>query len=294
MIEKQRSQKDKHGLGFTEAEASTNKTKTEKLGQVDDKTSIVEPAEPVPSAREPASLIVGNRPSVEVRLNVKLKPDEWIKESGCSRHVMGNKDLFSTYEAINGEPKNIKEAIKDESWTMAMQEELNQFVTNDIRSLVPPPDNQTVIDNKLFTKKRDSHIIIVQIYVNDIIFRSTCQDLGDAFSKIIHDEFEMSMMGELNFFLGLQNKQLEDGIFFTQSKYIKEMLKKFSLEDSKPIKTSMSSETKLTQDKDGESIDDTKYRYMIVRLKLLSCMLKKSKDGQKLASLWDLREDIFI
>ncbi|GJY46438.1 retrovirus-related pol polyprotein from transposon TNT 1-94 [Tanacetum coccineum] len=120
-----------------------------------------------------------------------------------------------------------------------------------------------LVDNTLFTKKKDLHIIIVQIYVNDIISRSTCQDLCDDFSKIMHDEFEMSMMGELDFFLGLQIKQLEDGIFFNQSKYIKEMLKKFDLDDSKPIKTPMSSETKLTRDEDEEFIDDTKYRGMI-------------------------------
>ncbi|GJU17391.1 hypothetical protein Tco_1145357 [Tanacetum coccineum] len=80
----------------------------------------------------------------------------------------------------------------------------------------------------------------------------------------------MSMMGELNFFLGLQIKQLEDGIFFNQSKYIKEMLKKFTLEDSKPIKTSMSSETKLTRDEDGESVEDTKYHGMIGSLLYLT------------------------
>nr|GEX41551.1 retrovirus-related Pol polyprotein from transposon TNT 1-94 [Tanacetum cinerariifolium] len=58
-----------------------------------------------------------------------------------------------------------------------------------------------LVDNTLFTKKKDSHIIIVQIYVDDIIFGSTCQELCDDFSKIMHEEFEMSMMGELNFFL---------------------------------------------------------------------------------------------
>ncbi|GJZ40774.1 retrovirus-related pol polyprotein from transposon TNT 1-94 [Tanacetum coccineum] len=83
------------------------------------------------------------------------------------------------------------------------------------------------------------------------------------FSKIMHDEFEMNMMGELNFFFGLQSKQLEYDIFFNQSKYIKKMLKKFGLEGSKQIKTPMLSETKLTRDEDGESVDDTKYRDMI-------------------------------
>ncbi|GKA16306.1 retrovirus-related pol polyprotein from transposon TNT 1-94 [Tanacetum coccineum] len=103
-----------------------------------------------------------------------------------------------------------------------------------------------LVDNTLFTKKRNAHIIIVQIYVDYIIFGSTCQELCDDFSNILHDEFEISMMGELNFFLGLQIKQLENGIFFNQSKYVEEMLKKFGLEDSKPIKTLMSSKTKLT------------------------------------------------
>nr|GEU28933.1 copia protein [Tanacetum cinerariifolium] len=93
-----------------------------------------------------------------------------------------------------------------------------------------------MVDNTLFTKNKDSNLIIVQLYVDDIIFGSTRQEMCDDFAKIMHDEFEMSMMGELNFFLGLQIKQLDDRIFFNQSKYIKEMLKKFGLEDSKPMK----------------------------------------------------------
>nr|GEU72667.1 copia protein [Tanacetum cinerariifolium] len=63
-----------------------------------------------------------------------------------------------------------------------------------------------MVDNTLFTKKKSSNLIIVQIYVDDIIFGSTCQEMCDEFAKIMHDEFKMSMMGELNFFLGLQMK----------------------------------------------------------------------------------------
>ncbi|GJS38171.1 zf-CCHC domain-containing protein [Tanacetum coccineum] len=74
------------------------------------------------------------------------------------------------------------------------------------------------------------------------------------------DEFEISIMGELNFFLGLQIKQLEDEIFFNQSKYIKEMLKKFGLEDSKPTKMPMSTEIKLAKDDEANFVDNTKYR----------------------------------
>nr|GEU90947.1 hypothetical protein [Tanacetum cinerariifolium] len=78
------------------------------------------------------------------------------------------------------------------------------------------------------------------------------------------DKFEMSMMGELNFFLGLQIKQMEDEIFFNQSKYIKEMLKKFGLEDSKPTKTSMSTEIKLTKDDEADSVDSSKFRALAI------------------------------
>ncbi|GJZ68536.1 retrovirus-related pol polyprotein from transposon TNT 1-94 [Tanacetum coccineum] len=86
----------------------------------------------------------------------------------------------------------------------------------------------------------------------------------------MHDEFEMSMMGELNFFLGLQIKQVKYGIFFRQSKYIKEMLKKFGLEDSKPTKTPMSTEIKLTKDNEADSVDSSKYRGMIGSLLYLT------------------------
>ncbi|GJT19773.1 retrovirus-related pol polyprotein from transposon TNT 1-94 [Tanacetum coccineum] len=127
-----------------------------------------------------------------------------------------------------------------------------------------------MVDNTLFTKKKSLNLIIVQIYVDDIIFGSTCQDMCDEFSKIMHDEFEMSMMGELNFFLGLQIKEMEYGIFFSQSKYIKEMLKKFRLEDSKPMKTPVSSDTKLTKGEECESVDSTKYLGMIGSLLYLT------------------------
>ncbi|GJW59429.1 retrovirus-related pol polyprotein from transposon TNT 1-94 [Tanacetum coccineum] len=76
-----------------------------------------------------------------------------------------------------------------------------------------------MVDNTLFTKKKSSNLIIVQIYVDDIIFGSTCQDMCDEFAKIMHDEFEMSMMGELNFFLGLQIKQMEDDLGHLMSWY---------------------------------------------------------------------------
>ncbi|GJU09908.1 retrovirus-related pol polyprotein from transposon TNT 1-94 [Tanacetum coccineum] len=212
-----------------------------------------------------------------------------------------------------------------------MQEELNQFIANDVWKLVPQPKNMTIIGTKwVYRNKLDENGVVYrnkarillayacaldfklfqmdvksaflngfineEVYVAqppgfidfekpDHVYKlkkalyglkqapkacSTCQDMSDEFAKIMHDEFEMSMMGELNFFLGLQIKQLEDGIFFNQSKYIKAILKKFGLKDSKPMKTPMSSDTKLTKDEEYESVDSTKYRGMIGSLLYLT------------------------
>ncbi|GKB81556.1 retrovirus-related pol polyprotein from transposon TNT 1-94 [Tanacetum coccineum] len=87
--------------------------------------------------------------SSEICLGVHLEPDEWIKDSGCSKHMTGNRKLFSTYKAYNGEPKNVNEALGDESWIVAMQEELNQFITihkakKSIRPLRSPQSNGVV------------------------------------------------------------------------------------------------------------------------------------------------------
>nr|GFC26011.1 copia protein [Tanacetum cinerariifolium] len=130
--------------------------------------------------------------------------------------------------------------------------------------LIKHKHSMGMVDNTFFTKKSKSRLIIVQIYVDDIIFGSTSRNLCDDFAKIMHDVFEMSIVGELNFFLGLQIKQIEDEIFFNQSKYIKEMLKKFGLEDSIPTKTSMSTEIKFTKDDEADFVDSSKYRALAI------------------------------
>ena len=74
------------------------------------------------------------------------------------------------------------------------------------------------IDTTLFIKPKENDMLIVQIYVDEIIFSATNGSLCEEFSKSMHSEFEMSMMGELNFFLGLQIKQLKEDTFINQAK----------------------------------------------------------------------------
>ncbi|KAJ9557345.1 hypothetical protein OSB04_011959 [Centaurea solstitialis] len=126
------------------------------------------------------------------------------------------------------------------------------------------------IDTTFFLKKEGDDLLLVQIYVDDIIFGSTNPELCTKFSKIMETEFEMSMMGELNFFLGIQVKQNPDGIFINQSKYIKDMLKKFHMTDCSPIKTPMPTGNLLGPDLAGKSVDQKIYRSMIGSLLYLT------------------------
>ncbi|GMI98499.1 hypothetical protein HRI_003519200 [Hibiscus trionum] len=126
------------------------------------------------------------------------------------------------------------------------------------------------VDTTLFIKRYNNDILVVQIYVDDIIFGSTNECYCKDFSKLMQGEFEMSMMGELSFFLGLQIKQMSDGTFINQAKYVSDMLKKFGLENAKPQATPMSSSIKLDKDEGGKCVDSKLYRSMIGSLLYLT------------------------
>nr|GEW31855.1 putative ribonuclease H-like domain-containing protein [Tanacetum cinerariifolium] len=113
-------------------------------------------------------------------------------------------------------------------------------------------------------------ILLVQIYVDDIIFGSTNKDLCKDFEKLMKDKFQMSSKGELTFFLGLQVKQKRDGIFVSQDKYVVEILKKFSLTDGKSASTPIDTDKPLLKDPDGEDVDVHTYRSMIGSLMYLT------------------------
>ena len=110
----------------------------------------------------------------------------------------------------------------------------------------------------------------VQIYVDDSIFGATHNGLCDEFSKLMKSEFEMSMMAELNFFLGLQIKQTSNGTMIHQQKYVKELLKRFGRESSKPIDTPVSPSTRLVVDDGTPSVGEKSYRGMIGSLLYLT------------------------
>ncbi|KAJ9565707.1 hypothetical protein OSB04_001673 [Centaurea solstitialis] len=270
----------------------------------------------------------------------------------------GNVCLYVNFISEN-EPKEIDDALRDPAWVSAMQEELAEFIRNNVWLLVPRPRKRTIIgskwifrnkldeiahmnfkvfqidiknaflngklneevyvaqplgfvdpkfpdhvyklnkalyglkqaprawydtlstfllskgfergkiDSTLFLKKYPKHILLVQIYVDDIIFGSTNPKLCEKFELLMKTEYKMSMMGEL-YFLGLQIKQSEKGIFINQGKYVLDMLKKFDLTSCTPMKTPMAPPLSLDKDSKGKPVDVTLYRGMIGSLLYLT------------------------
>ncbi|GJX04721.1 putative ribonuclease H-like domain-containing protein [Tanacetum coccineum] len=126
------------------------------------------------------------------------------------------------------------------------------------------------IEKTLFIKKDKHDIILVQVYVDDIIFGSTKKYWCDEFEALMKSRFQMSSMGELTFFLGLQVKQTEDGIFISQDKYVAEILKKFDFVNVKTASTPIETHKPLVKDEEASDVDVHLYRSMIGSLMYLT------------------------
>ena len=186
-------------------------------------------------------------------LNGLLEEEVYVKQPPGFEHEQYPDYVYKLKKALYG----LKQAPR--SWYKRLSKFLikNGFVRGKI-------------DPTLFTKSLNGEILVVQVYVDDIIFGSTNNELCEWFSKCMHSEFDMSMMGELNYFLGLQIKQTSNGIYVHQGKYVKELLKRFGFENVKSKPTPMSQTSKLFSDESGKSVDITRYRGMIGSLLYLT------------------------
>nr|GFA39044.1 hypothetical protein [Tanacetum cinerariifolium] len=119
------------------------------------------------------------------------------------------------------------------------------------------------VDPTLVIHRNGNDLLLVQIYVDDIIFVASTPELCDVFAKIMCSKFKMSMMGKISFFLGLHLSQSPRGIFINQSKYALESLKKYSFKSCDPVDTPMVEKSKLDEDKEGKDVDPAHYRGMI-------------------------------
>ena len=119
------------------------------------------------------------------------------------------------------------------------------------------------IDQTLFIKKEHKDIMLVQVYVDDIIFGETKQSMVKEFEDLMQKRFQMSSMGKLTFFLGLQVKQQPDGIFISQDKYVQDILTKFDFRTIRSASTPIEANKALVKDEDGIAVDEHLYRSMI-------------------------------
>jgi len=125
-------------------------------------------------------------------------------------------------------------------------------------------------DCTLFVRNQGTHKLIAQIYIDDIIFGATLDSLAHEFSKEMKQELEISMIGELNYFLGLQVKQTSEGIFISQSEYAKDLVKRFGLDGKSHARTPMSTSVKISINLTRKPVDPTVYRSMIGSLLYLT------------------------
>ncbi|GJU24217.1 retrovirus-related pol polyprotein from transposon TNT 1-94 [Tanacetum coccineum] len=138
------------------------------------------------------------------------------------------------------------------------------------------------VDPTFFIRRQGKDILLVQIYVDDIVFASTTPELSGQFSNIICSKFKMSMMGKILFFLRLQISQSPRGIFLNQSKYALESLKKYGMKSSDPVDTFMVEKSKLDEDTHGKAVDPTHYHGMIGTLMYLTA----SRPNLTFVGLW--------
>jgi hypothetical protein len=126
------------------------------------------------------------------------------------------------------------------------------------------------VDKTLFTLNHDTDFLLVQIYMDNIIFGGSSHTLVSRFHKIMESEFQISKMGELTFFLGIQVKQTKQGTFMHQTKYMKDLMKKFNMAELKAVSTPMSSAPSLGSDEYGKAVDQREYMSMIGSLMYLT------------------------
>nr|GEU43951.1 uncharacterized mitochondrial protein AtMg00810-like [Tanacetum cinerariifolium] len=220
-----------------------------------------------------------------------------VKEDNIDMEVahIGNDSLL--------EPKTYKEALTHSCWIEAMQEELKEFerledgfvdqdnpthvyklqkalyglkqaphTWYDMLSsfLISQDFSKGLVDPTLFIRKNGNDLLLVQIYVNDIIFAASTVELCDLFVNLMCSKFKMSMMGKISFFLGLQISKSSRGICINQSKNAFESLKKYDFESYGLVDTSMVDKSKIDEDKERKAVDPSYYHGMIGTLLYLT------------------------
>ncbi|GJV96818.1 putative ribonuclease H-like domain-containing protein [Tanacetum coccineum] len=271
---------------------SVNTASYDEEGVITDFNSLPTEIEvsPTPTLRiyniHPKSQILGDPKSVvQTRSKVQQKSGahalfSYIQKQQRNNHKDQQHCLFACFLSQE-EPKKIFEALQDDSWVQAMQEELLQFKLQQVWVLVDLPHGMKVIGTKwVYRNKRDERGVVVRNKARLVAQGYTQEegiDYDEVFAPVARIE-AISSMGELTFFLGLQVKQNKAGIFISQDKYVAEILKKFNLVNVKTAITPMETKVALTKDEEAVDVDVHLYKSMIVPVGQTTFGLMVSKD----------------
>ncbi|GJR68141.1 putative ribonuclease H-like domain-containing protein [Tanacetum coccineum] len=224
-------------------------------------------------------------PATQTRRMTKISEEHVVVSYIYKQRRTNHKDyqtyLFA-YFLSQKELQKVIQALDDPSWIKPIQDELLQFRLQKVWRLVDLSKGKHAIRTKwVYRNKKDKRgivdrsnqdkgdILLVQVYVDDIIFGSTEKSLCVEFEQMMHKRFQMSFMGELTFFLGLQVNQKDDGIFISQDKCVADILKKFDFATVKTASTPIEINKALLKDEEAEDVDVHLYRSMIGSLMYL-------------------------
>ncbi|GJY41721.1 retrovirus-related pol polyprotein from transposon TNT 1-94 [Tanacetum coccineum] len=227
---------------------------------------------------------------IQVRLNAPVRNictdngTELVNQTLCSYYELQTDAMWCYFDAFltSVKPKNFKQAMTEPSWINAMQEEIYEFERLQVWELVP-----CAVDPTLFTWKSGNDLLLVQIYVDDIIFASTNTAMCNEFANLMtHKVSKMSMMGQMSFFLGLQISQSPKGIFLNQSKYAFEVIKKYGLLSSVSVDTPMVEKRKLDEVKPTKKhLNEVKRIFRYLKGTINMGLWYSKDNGDKLVSL---------
>ncbi|GKC90457.1 putative ribonuclease H-like domain-containing protein, partial [Tanacetum coccineum] len=230
---------------------------------------------------------VANFTNLETIVNVSPIPTSRIISSHPSALIIGDRTSAVQTRRKN-EPKKISEALEDESWVDVMQEELLQFKIQKVWVLVDLPYGKKAIGTKwVYQNKKDERGVVVRNKISAFLYGKIDEEvyvsqppgfLDPKYPQKVYQvvkalyglhqapracRFQMSSMGELTFFLGLQVKQKEDCIFISQDKYVTKILKKFDFANVKTASTLIETQKPLVKDEESSDVDVHLYRSMI-------------------------------
>ncbi|KAK1610142.1 hypothetical protein QYE76_033815 [Lolium multiflorum] len=219
-------------------------------GDPNDQVDQVTPPRPRKTKEEiEARRLARRERNLELRGHTHDKVLGDVRAKVSTRKQLANFSHHHAYISLV-EPKKVFEALEDPDWLEAMHEELNNFKRNKVWTLVKKPKEcRNVIGTKwIFKNKQDE-------------FGNVEEQGKIGGSRLMTDRFEMSMMGEMKFFLGFEIKQLREGTFINQAKYLQDMLKRFKMTEMKGVATPMVTKCHLALDPNGKEVDQKGWRH---------------------------------